>query len=240
MENFNRRSFIKSGIAAGIPAFAISNSKIFGNMFNTEPSRLEDYPEFFNLFKKTQETQFPISFSIHNPSYNFDQNSKIVQRNLSDYIYLEDSRPSASDELNKDAAELIIASAIDRNMVVYNNNIKYPEHKNTYLYGKICPRLQQLINTVQYEYSKTEITDIFVKKSKAPDEYYRIICNKWHLVPDKIWDQIEDLYHNKYGATLVNHKNNLLICVNRNNQDFVYSKNRLAVLSNKNLLLGCF
>jgi hypothetical protein len=211
---------------------------------------LEEYTGFLNLFRKVilenQKPEFPLDFL--NPemkrkyaSYIYHLPSHGPLRVIEpeeNIIYVEPYilEGNITEKLNRQAAELVIAAAIDKNIVVFDSHAG----------KKLTDRLIDLLVQV----SGQKITDIFIRESKTPEERSKLIEN-WHLVPDKIWEEVESYYFNKMNGSLAQDDKNLVVVVSKtkNNFDFVHpvlneTENKiecgLGILSNQSLLLGSF
>lgn len=259
----NRRDFNKLG--------ALSLVSLPLALPTKTDNRFRDCPDFLNIFQKIDCTKNPknskgVDFPINYYGYDGSYQPDFVR--VFPYKIKGRSVDEVNEQLYQDAANTLLAAATDRNVVVYNKAAQP---------GKITPRLLGLITLfirTNLNYNNiSPITDIFCQKS-----IYRIQAQninelnkwfpktKWHPIPDKTWNYLQNYYHTELGGTLPKGYENMLLAVTKDKdkkkdepETFVHPiisnltynvgagkqerysiQSGLAILDNRKVLLGAF
>lgn len=188
--------------------------------------------------------EFPLDLLIPRESkdgrtaYSLPKAGKTPERHIeSDYIlvpFLDEVQTEV------DAAKLVAAAALDRSMVV---------HDATSSSGCFSLRLIQLMKQIMKRNSGSalygRLTDLFISDKIYPTEGDTIYGVKIHPVKNEFWDEISSFYK-QLGGTYPDNTQNLVIGAGDRRADYFVRPIRkinghegLAILSNKEVLLGC-
>lgn len=193
---------------------------------------------------KYSYVEFPLDLLIPKESkntrtaYSLPKPGKTPERHIeSDYVLVPFLDGVRSEE---DAAKLVTAAGLDRNMIV---------HDKDSLSGIFSLRLVAVMKQIMRRNSGCmlygNLTDLFISDKIYPTEGDTIYNVKIHPVKNEIWSEILSFYKQLDGKYPDNTENLVIGVGNRRTDYFVHPIRKingnegLAILSNKEVLLGC-
>ncbi len=200
-----------------------------------------------NPFTLRAHVEFPLNFFVRHTSpggsrgYTIPSPDKTPERHVDgDYLLVPISNTVSTDE---DAAKLIIAAGVDRNMLVFDNESSP---------GDFTIRLVNLMKNTMLRNgggntssSRNSLTDLFISK-KYWSNTENIYGVQIHLIEENYWDILKVFYEKTLDGTF-HIKNDFVIGVSANSKDtFVHptcestGEEGLGILGNQKVLLGLF
>lgn len=183
--------------------------------------------------------EFPLGF-FDNTAYSLPGPNRIPERHIEGDYILAPILDGVQTE--KDAARLVVAAGVDRNMMVYDNESKMGEFSL-----KLVSLMKQNMRREDGGNRLGILTDLFVNEKIHPTEE-EIQGVKIHPINAEFWDELETYYKNKleggYGEMSGLGKANIVIGVSADGDTFIRPVRKLngndglAILSNQKVLLG--